>query len=232
MTPAAVHALLESEADPRGIAHWEKRYADSPLRSVGIGLTKLRKMAKKLGRNRTLALALWESDLYEARVLALLLDDPKQITREQAEQQVEQLDGGQLAHVFASCDATLAKTKWAAELAEDWMMSDDARRRECGYSLLYEVSKSKKKSAPDEAWFADWIERIEHTQADEPVDVRMSMASALMGIGKRSATLHGPALAAARAIGPIDWDPTGACDPFDVVKHLDNERLRKKFGLG
>jgi hypothetical protein len=36
----------------------------------------------------------------------------------------------------------------------------------------------------------------------------------------------------AREISPIDWDPTGACEPFDVVKHLDNDRLRAKLGLG
>jgi hypothetical protein len=48
----------------------------------------------------------------------------------------------------------------------------------------------------------------------------------------RSARLNVEALAVARAIGPIDWDTTGNCEPFDAVKHLDNDRLRKKLGIG
>ena len=40
-----------------------------------------------------------------------------------------------LAHVFASCDATLAKTSFVVELADKWVKNDDPVRRECGYGL-------------------------------------------------------------------------------------------------
>ena len=39
------------------------------------------------------------------------------------------------------------------------------------------------------------------------------------------------ALKIARAIGPIDFDPDGRCDPFDVVKHLTGSHAKKKLGL-
>ncbi len=231
MTSDAVLALIESHRDERGIQHWNQRHADSPMRSVGVGLTKLRKLAKQVGRDHELAAELWQSDLYEARVMALLIDDPKKISREQAERQVEELEGGQLAHVFSSCDASLAKVRYVRELADDWMGSDDAMRQRCGYGLLYEMSKSKKKSAPDDDYFSAWIAHIDARRGAADADLLMAMAGALMGVGKRNARLHGEALALARAIGPIDWDPTGKCDPFDVVKHLDNERLRTKLGV-
>ena len=58
------------------------------------------------------------------------------------------------------------------------------------------------------------------------------MATALMGIGKRSATLNRAALAVARAAGPIEFtSASGKCEPFDVVKHLDNPRLKARLGL-
>lgn len=109
MTVDEVIALIEQEADPRGIAHWENRFPDCALRSFGVGLTKLRKLAKKVGRDHELALKLWQSDVYEARVVGLLIDEPERITRAQAEEQVEELGEGQLAHVFSSCYASLAK---------------------------------------------------------------------------------------------------------------------------
>jgi len=233
MTVAEVLALLDAERDERGMRHWE-RLGDRTggLRTYGIGLTRLRAMAKKIGRDRALAQALWTTDVYDARVLALLVDDPAQITRAQAEQQVDQLGGGMLAHVFASCDATLAKTPFAVELADAWVNSDDAVRRACGYTLLYEASKLSGKKAPSEAFFLAHVARIGEAIHTETEQVRMAMGSALMGIGKRTAALNRAALAVAQAVGPIEFTSvSGECEPFDVAKHLTTDRLKEKLRL-
>jgi hypothetical protein len=232
MTVSEVLALLAAERDERGISNWKKLGPGTAgMRSYGIGLTRLRKLAKGIGRNRELAQALWKSDVYEARVLALLVDDPARITREQAETQVEELAGGMLSHVFASCDATLAKTPFVVELADQWVKSDDPVRRECGYGLLYEASKFSGRTAPDDAFFLAHVERIAKRIGREPEKVRLSMGTALMGIGKRSAALNRAALKVARAVGPIEFTSvSGDCEPFDVVKHLTTDRLKQKLG--
>lgn len=233
MTVSEVLAVLDAERDERGVRHWEKQGPRTAgMKSYGIGVSRLRKLAKKIGRDRELARALWKSDVYDARVLALLVDDPARITREQAEEQVEQLAGGMLAHVFASCDATLAKTPFAVDLADQWVRSDDPVRRDCGYGLLYEASKLYGKKAPTEAFFLAHVERIAKRIATEPERVRLAMGAALMGIGKRSAVLNAAALEVARAVGPIEFsNANGDCEPFDVVKHLTSDRLREKLGL-
>ena len=233
MTVADVLALLDTERDERGIRHWEKLGARTGgMRTYGIGLTRLRAMAKKIGRDRALSQALWSTDVYDARVLALLIDDPAQITRAQAEQQVEQLGGGMLAHVFASCDATLAKTPFVVELADAWVRHDDAVRRACGYTLLYEASKFRGKKAPCEPFFLSVVARIGESIHAESEQVRMAMGAALMGIGKRSVVLNRAALEMARSVGPIAFtSASGECAPFDVVKHLTTDRLKESLGL-
>jgi 3-methyladenine DNA glycosylase AlkD len=233
MTESDVLRLLHKERDERGMSHWERVGARTAgLKSYGIGLTRLRKLAKDVGRNRELAQALWRSDVYDARVIALLIDDPAKITREQAEQQVEQLGGGMLAHVFASCDATLAKTSFVPELADQWVRSPDAIRRECGYGLLYEASKFSGKKAPADAYFLAHVAHIDGTIDAEPEQVRMAMGAALMGIGKRNAVLNAAALKVARRVGPIEFTSvSGDCEPFDVVKHLTTDRLKEKLGV-
>jgi hypothetical protein len=51
-----------------------------------------------------------------------------------------------------------------------------------------------------------------------------------MGIGKRSAVLNEAALKVARDVGPIEFtSASGACEPFDVVKHLTTDRLKEKL---
>jgi 3-methyladenine DNA glycosylase AlkD len=231
MTKTQVLALLKANRNERGIAHWKKRgIKSSKLKSFGIGLTQLRKLAKQIGRDHELALQLWKSDYYEAKIIGLLIDDPKRVSREQAEEQVDGLNAGMLAHVFASCDATLAKTPFAFELARDWMESKDDTRRRCGYSLLYELSKKNIK-AMDDAYLLDRIDHIRDTIHDEEMWVRESMNTALMGIGKRNKKLNKAAIRAAKAIGPveIDYGDDNSCEPLDVLKHLTSDYLKKKL---
>ena len=227
MTKAQVLKFLEQEQDERVIAA-EKKRAESPrrLKRYGIGLTRLRKYAKEIGRDPKLAKELWKTKIYEAKIISLLIDDPKTMTIEQAETQVEQLHGGHLAHVFSSCDATLAKTPFVVELMETWVLSKDPVRQQCGYGLLYEVSKWKKKSAPEEAAFLAHVARIDKTYKKQSTESLMSMAGALLGIGKRSKKLNAAALKVANKIGPIDFDTDGKCDPWDVSKHLSRDRQK------
>ena len=231
MSVSEVLALLDAERNEQGMSNWKKLGASTAgMRSYGIGLTRLRKLAKRIGRDRELAHVLWKTDVYEARVIALLIDDPARITREQAEKQVEELAGGMLAYVFASCDATLAKTSFVVELADHWVRSDDPVRRACGYGLLYEASKFSGKKAPSEEFFLAHVQHIAGTIGTETEKVRLSMGAALMGIGKRSAALNKAALKVSRNVGPIEFtSASGECEPFDVVKHLTTDRLREKL---
>lgn len=233
MTAAEVMDLLEQNKNERGIANWEKhREKSGNLKSFGIGLTQLRKLAKTIGRDHKLAKELWRSKVYDAKLLSLMIDDPKQLKRSQAEKQVEQLEAGYLSHVFSSCDATLAKTPFAFELACDWMENEDPARRRCGYALIYELSKKKPKGMDDD-FLLDLIEQIKFSIHEEDMWVRESMNTALMGIGKRNKTLHQAALKAAKAIGPVDIDygDDNSCEPLDVAKHLQSPALKKKLGV-
>ena len=167
---------------------------------------------------------------YDAKVVALLIDDPKQLSREQAETQVEELQGGMLPHVFASCDATLAKTLFAFDLARDWMESGVEIRRRCAYALLYELSK-KNIDGMDDAYLLGRIKHIRETIHGEEMWVREAMNGALMGIGKRSKKLNRAAISAAKAIGPVnvDYGDDNRCEPLDVLKHLTSDYLQKKL---
>ena len=57
------------------------------------------------------------------------------------------------------------------------------------------------------------------------------MGAALMGIGMRTLELNQAALKVAQKMGPIVFDETGKCDPFDVAKKLTSDYAKRKFGL-
>lgn len=235
MTKTEVMTLLKANKNERGIAHWKRLQTkeSSNLSSYGIGLSQLRKLAKQIGRDHKLAQQLWQSKVYDAKIIGLLIDDPKQLTREQVEQQADNLSGGYLAHVFSACGATLPKAPFALDLAREWMDAKDSGRRRCAWGLIYEFSKFKGKKAPDDAFFLDCIQRIQNTiHADKDTWVRESMNGALMGIGKRSRELNKAAIKAVKAIGPVDIDygDDNSCEPLDVLKHLTSDYIKQKLG--
>ena len=231
MNKSEVMSLLEENRNERGIANWEKLgEGTGGLDSCGVGLTQLRKLAKKIGRDRDLALQLWKTPHHEMKVIGLLIDDPKQLTREQAEEQVEEVGAGMLGHVFSSCDATLAKAPFAFELATDWIDSKDPLRRQCGWGLLYELSKKPNHKGMTDEFCLSCIDRIGNSILDEVARVRGSMAAALMGIGKRNKTVNQAAIKVAKRIGPVHWDDDSNCEPFDVLKHLTSDYLKQKLG--
>lgn len=233
MNKTQVINLLKANQNKKGIEKWNQRSSKSgKLESFGIGLTILRKLAKQIGRNHDLALNLWDTNIYDAQIIALLIDDPKQMTKEQAEMQVENLKQGHLAHVFSSCGTPLAKTTFVVPLAAAWINSKGTMRQSCGYGLLYEISKSKRKDTPTDDFFIEVIQKINDCFHDAHTIVQGSMGGALLGIGKRNATLNTAALKVARSIGPIPMELNGkSCEPFDVVKHLTSDYIRKKLGV-
>lgn len=226
-----VFKLLEENKKPMGITNWINKNKSS-LESYGIGLSILRKLAKKIGRDSNLAHVLWNTNCYDAKVISLLIDDPKKITREQIEKQVDQLEGGLLAHVFSSCGAIIGKTSFVVDIIDDWIMNGDLNRCSCGYGLLYDLSKSKKKNAPSDEYFFNYLQHIEINYKRSNRHILLSMGGAILGIGKRNVFLHKHALELAEKIGPIDFNEEGQhCDPFDVAKNLKSDYLINKLQL-
>ncbi len=230
MNKSDVLQLLQENQNERGIKNWNEMEAESPYKSFGIGLTVLRKLAKQIGKDHDLAQQLWDSDYYDMKVIAVLIDDPKQITREQMEAQVKDVDFGMLVHVYSACGAPVAKTAFIDEVADEWVKSDDPVKRRCAYGLVYELSKSYKKSAPDDQYFHNYIKHIDKTFAKEDKSVHLSMGAALMGIGKRNLGLNKASIKVANQMGPIPVESGKTkCDPMDISKHLTSDYLAKKF---
>jgi len=86
MTKTEVVDLLKENRDARGEANWQAvGDRTGGLTSFGIGLTKLRAIAKQVGRHHDLALTLWNERNYDAKIMGLLIDDPQELTRDQVE---------------------------------------------------------------------------------------------------------------------------------------------------
>ena len=81
---------LEALKNERGIGYDKKTFGDEG-QYLGLGLTQLRKLAKKIKTNSKLAEKLLGSDYFEAKMLAFMIDDPIQYDKKHLERLVESL---------------------------------------------------------------------------------------------------------------------------------------------
>lgn len=222
-----VLALLESRKDPRGIAYWE-RAAPAALKTFGLGVTQLKAIGKQIGKNHQLALELWRSPYYDAKTLATIIDDPKQVGEAQVEEQIKDVDFWMLSYSY--CSNLLAKTPFVQKKMEAWTVSSDHLLRRCGYLLLYHVARDDKK-LPD-AYFEPYLDAIEKSLQSEENFVKDAMNNALCAIGQRSKPLNTRAIAIAKKIGKVEVDyGDNSCQALDCYKHLTAERLQQKFAM-
>lgn len=52
---------------------------------LGVAVPEMRKIAKEIGKDHELALALWETGILEARIVAGMIGEPANLTEEQIE---------------------------------------------------------------------------------------------------------------------------------------------------
>ncbi len=82
---------LRSLANPKAVEGMA-RYGINPKGTLGVSVKNLRKLAKEIGKDHELALRLWASGIHEARILASMVDNPKEVTEKQIEGWVSDLD--------------------------------------------------------------------------------------------------------------------------------------------
>jgi 3-methyladenine DNA glycosylase AlkD len=166
------------------------RYAIVAKRAYGVGMTQLKGLQKKIGKDHALALQLWNSGWYEARLLAALIDDPKRVTK----RQMNAWAGG--FENWADCDTAcfhlFDRTPHAWERARAWSVSPREFVKRGGFALMASLALHDK-AAPDKN-FLPFLPLIEKGARDERNFVKKGVSWALRGIGRRNRALHAAAM--------------------------------------
>ena len=172
------------------------RYAIPTERAFGVPMASIQGIAKRLGRDRELAEALWGSGWYEARLLASYLDDPAQVSAAQMDRWGRQFDNWAVCDTV--CFALFDRSPHAWRKIGQWAGRRDEYLKRAAFALL--ASKTvHDKAAPDQA-FLHGLELIEAGAGDERNFVKKAVNWALRSIGKRNAVLHAAALAVAKRL--------------------------------
>jgi 3-methyladenine DNA glycosylase AlkD len=212
----AAHVLEKLES--LGTAQNRKVYARHGVTGpqFGVSFAHLGKLAREIGQDHELALALWASGNHDARVLATMIADPARMKAADLEAWATGLENYVLTDAVAkvaarSRDARKVLAKWSASKSEwtgaagwgilAWMLGDGAQ-------------------LPD-VELAGHLRTIEAKIHASPNRVRYAMNGALIGIGVERPSLRPQALGVARRIGTVEVDhgETG-CKTPDAAAYI------------
>jgi 3-methyladenine DNA glycosylase AlkD len=82
MTKTEIIKELKKNANPKNV-EGERRFGNQGKNMLGITVTFLRKFAKKIPKDHKLALELWNTGIYEAKMLASMIDELDKATEKQ-----------------------------------------------------------------------------------------------------------------------------------------------------
>ena len=181
-----------SKANREGMA----RYAISADKAVGVSVGDLRELGKKIGRNHELALKLWPTDVYEARMLTPFIADPARVTPALMDRWVKDFDSWAITD--ALCFHLFDKTPHAWSKITQWSRRKPEFEKRAAFALLASVALHDKQ-APDAPFLAG-LKQIEREAADDRNFVKKGVNWALRGIGKRNQKLRVAAMKVAKRL--------------------------------
>jgi len=172
------------------------RFGIRALKVFGVSKPKLDLLAKKIGTNHELALALWATGIHDAKILAGMIDDPAKVTAAQMESWVGEFDNwdtcdGTCCHLFV-----FSALAWAKAVA--WTRHRGEFQKRAGFALAAYLAYRDK--AADDGRFLSFLEIIDREAGDERNFVRKAVNWALRNIGKRNRKLNRAAIKVAESL--------------------------------
>jgi 3-methyladenine DNA glycosylase AlkD len=189
LTLQSILAQLEKRGSRKGVDGMA-RYGIVAKKAFGVSVGDLRSMAKKLGRDHALADKLYRSGWQEGRMLAVLIDDPQQVTSRQMDAWARGFEN------WADCDTAcfhlFDKTPLAWKKIDQWSTRKEEFVKRAAFALLASVALHDKK-APD-APFVQSLALIEREATDDRNFVKKGVSWALRGIGHRNPKMRAAAM--------------------------------------
>jgi len=193
----------------------------------GVAKPKMDELAKRIGRDHNLALALWETGVHDARILAGMIDEPAKVTAAQMNCWVSDFDNwdtcdGTCCHLFV-----FAKSAW--DCAAAWTKRAAEFEKRAGFALIAYLAY-RDKTAKD-AQYKKMLPFLLREAHDDRNFVRKAVNWALRNIGKRNLALNRAAIQTAEKMKKMDsraarWIAAGALR--ELKSDAVHARLRRR----
>ena len=172
------------------------RYGIVAPKAFGVTMADLLRLAKPIARDHALAIALWETGWYEARLMASFVDDPARVTASQMDRWCRDFDNWGVCDTV--CFHLFDRTPHAWRKVEQWSGREAEFVRRGAFALLASLALHDK-AAPDSAFIRS-LKLVEDAATDDRNFVKKGVSWALRSIGHRNRALYGSSITLARQL--------------------------------
>ncbi len=202
------------------------RFGIDVSKALGVSMPNIRQIAQTTVRDHTLALALWQTDIHEARILACLVDEPAKVTRAQMDKWVADFQSWDVCDQV--CGNLFDRLPMAEAALQDWCKDEREFVRRAGFAMIAWRAVHLKKE-PDTTYL-DYFPLIRAGAGDNRNFVRKAVNWALRQIGKRNAELYHPALDLARELATHEC-ASAKWIGRTAVREFESPAVRKKLAV-
>jgi 3-methyladenine DNA glycosylase AlkD len=200
------------------------RYGLPSENALGVPVSKIQVVAKKLGKDHALVDALWETGVYEARLLTAYVGEPAKVTAGQMDRWCDDFDNWGVVDTL--CFVLWDRTPVAWGKIEPWVKRKDEFGRRAGYVLIACLAAHDGEAG--DAEFLRVLPLIERGAEDDRNFVKKGVSWALRMVGRRNVVLNKAALEVAQRLAESDhaakrWIGKGA------VKELTSPAVKKRL---
>ena len=214
---------LKSLSNPEAVKGMA-RYGINQRNTLGVSIYHLRPLAKEIGTNHDLALQLWDSDIHDARLLAVFIDDPQKVTSEQMDKWTLTFDSWDVCD--QACTSLFDQTTFAWKKIFEWAKRDEEFVRRAAFSLIAGLAVHDKKA--DDEKFEKVFPLIKTYAVDERNYVKKAVNWALRNIGKRNMALNKKTVQLAKEILRID-SKSARWIAHDALRELQSDKVQMRI---
>jgi len=220
MTLDVVLKKLHNLAQPEKVVFKRQKFGVVAKNAIGIYHKDLKILAKEIGRDDKLAEDLFNTNIYEARLLCSKLYNPKTVTNDLLEQWVITFENWEITDSFAM--GLVAKSDFATPKILEWTKREQEFQKRAGFATIAAYCMADKFAI--NIVFEDFLSIVEANVTDERLYVKKAVNWALRNIGKRNKDLNTLAITSANRIlknktKSAQWIAKNA------LKELQNEKI-------
>jgi len=206
--------------DAEVVRYKEKKFGVVSHNSLGIYHKDLRVIAKEIGRDNDLALQLFDSGIYEARLLCSKIFNPKDLTSDLMETWVVTFENWEICDSF--CMGLFAKSELAIDKIQNWTKREAEFEKRAGFAIMAAYCMADKKSG--NTLFEEFLPILIRESNDNRLYVKKAVNWALRSIGKRNIDLNQRAIETAHKILSIDTKAANWIAK-DAIRKLEAENV-------
>lgn len=220
MTFKQIISELKKLGDNDKVLFKEKKFAIVANNSLGIYHNDLKVLAKQINKDKQLAVQLFDSGIYEARILCSKLYNVNDLTEELMEKWVVTFENWEICDSF--CMGLFAKSKLAVSKAIEWTSRKNEFEKRAGFTIIAAYCMADKKASNE--IFKQFFPVIQREATDDRIYVKKAINWALRNIGKRNKDLNKMAIMIANDLIKLN-NKTATWIAKDALKELQSDKV-------